>query len=525
MGSAQIPYWGFALGDSQTVPQRTPMVSSTQRLWPLVLRDLLNARDANIGIRIDGRGGDPTGGPLTRIASGSSIAASGVGGTFDVEDSTSFRQVTGTNSSFTANGAATSGSGQTQITLSSFSGTSSISNVVVGSLVSGTGIASNTWVTSISGSVITINNATNSSWATGNSLTITPVQTAFIEKEMIGYTYSGSGNTLTVVSRPLRGTTAAAHAAGVAIRPIAAWQPATNTVVDLDGGDVRVAYAFERETPDFAFVFLNTNDGNYGFAQSTVQANTQAIIKALKFGAVGNLRGNDPLSVSGGVISRGWVSSRVITPDQLPSGYKPGSRFVVMKDNATNGGPAARNTGDIATISTDLSSSPIQTVWEAVDGRAGVYGWRRVADNTTAPTHVKRIVVVGTHFRAWATGTYGRDAKGTPPTRYTTSDGTTANSILDTAQIAAVSAETTSLTDSSPSVIFTDLFGYMNNLLMNSSSQWPDPATYSTVTSWHVADGNNHLNDAGHEVVAQAILNGGPAGTGWPSAWTTAFSA
>jgi hypothetical protein len=362
------------------------------------------------------------------------------------------------------------------------------------------------------------------------SATSFPVSgSVLIDDEILTYT-SISSNTFTVGTRGTyivsgAGTTvAAAHAVGASVRVVAGLQPASNATLEIIGGDTRIGNTLAFETPDIAVIYLNTNDSNWNF-NSVFQANLQALIKAFKYGAVGDSLGNEPFTVNGGQLVNVFKSVRVATPANLPANGKQGMRWVCMEDTSSTGGVAASNYGDATTITTDMSSNAQQTVWEYRNPLAGEKGWGRVAVASTTPTHVKRIIVMGTHYRNWSSSNTSRDQVSGANTNTSGSGGTIGlNSDINTKALAAVVAENVTMSGN-PSVIFTDLYNFQRSRIdAGTDPNFSGGTTYDQATSWHVADGNNHHNDYGHWLVNQAILNGGTNGTALPAAWVTALS-
>lgn len=73
-------------------------------------------------------------------------------------------------------------------------------------------------------------------------------------------------------------------------------------------------------------------------------------------------------------------------------------------------------------------------------------------------------------------------------------------------------------------MVYVDLYGYMRQRIVDGKDPDPNTAGFDAATSWHVADGNYHLNDYGDWLISQAILDptfGIPAST--LTAWAAAL--
>lgn len=220
------------------------------------------------------------------------------------------------------------------------------------------------------------------------------------------------------------------------------------------------------ETPDVALIHVGVNDPG----SSITQANLQAIIKSLKYGPNG--AGAGPGS---GVSVAGQAN--------LPANGAPGQRYIVMADTSTTGGVAASAAGQTATITGSVAGSG-QSVWEYRYPLAGEYGWGRVAVAGTAPTHVKRIVVVSTNYLNFTTG---GDTPSTPYASYVN---------VRAAQQAATTAENVTFAGK-PSVIYSDVYNFLRSRIVEGTD--PDFCTvaYDQTRSWHYTQNNQHKSATG----------------------------
>lgn len=347
--------------------------------------------------------------------------------------------------------------------------------------------------------------------------------TVLIDNEAITYSANGgaSNGPLTIGSRAQSGTSAAAHTAGAEVRLLVGAHPtlgstSLSTIAGPTGLTSRLDAAFAIETPDIAFINIHTNDASWNF-QGIYQAKLQALIKCLKFRAAGAQPGNNPPIMVGATTTvLAPALFTVETPALLPAQGHVGDRYVVMSDNSSNGGQAAANHGDATTITTDLSAAPEQTVWEYRNPRSGTSGWGRIARSTTAPTHIQRIAVITTHYRNWATGLYD-----TPAAPYTAPAGQGANSQVNASIAAAVAAENVTVAGK-PTVAMVDLYSFMRKRIVDGKDVDASVSGFTAATNWHQSDQNNHLNNYGHWLIAQAILD---STYGIPASWLTALGA
>lgn len=237
----------------------------------------------------------------------------------------------------------------------------------------------------------------------------------------------------------------------------------------------RIDSLLYHDTPAVAGIFGFPNDPTNSISQATTQANLQAMIKALKHGAIGAGYGN---------------GATIASQTNLPATGEMGQRYVVLADTSTSGGVTGWHASHAATITGSLSGSP-QAVWEYRYPLAGEAGWGRVATAATAPTVVPRIFVVGQGYLNWSTG------GDTPTTPYATYTG------IRAAAAAAVTAETTG--GAAGSVVFIDLYAYQKARITATTDPDASTAGFSAATSWHVADADIHHNAYGHLLVARAV--------------------
>lgn len=224
------------------------------------------------------------------------------------------------------------------------------------------------------------------------------------------------------------------------------------------------------DIPDIGIVYGGANDPAAGYSSAVTQLHLQALIKCLKYGAVAG----------------------VTNPAALPSGKTPGTRYVVMLDDATNGGVSAY--GALKTNITGAGGS-VQSVWECRNNNAGTNGWGRVAVAATAPTHTSKIVVVGMHLLNFT------PSGETPSSQIAAWNDSTG---LRSAQIAAAAAENVG----GAVVVYSNTYAFMGALI-TSGQETQNSAT------WHVSSGDTHLNVLGEQYLAQSILATIQAQTGW----------
>jgi lysophospholipase L1-like esterase len=195
----------------------------------------------------------------------------------------------------------------------------------------------------------------------------------------------GGGVTATTLTRV--GTTATFTASAV-------HNLATGDVVTITGSDLspyNVANAVVTVTSTTVFTYVMASDpggssaGTPRFDHQT-QKNIEAMIIALKNG----------------------VTGMVGTQTALPSGYPPGTRYIVRYDTSSTGGLAGTSP---ATLSGAVTAGP--TVWVARNYTGGVTGWSRITPDNTG---VSRIIVMSMQWLHWISG--AGDTLATPHAGY-----------------------------------------------------------------------------------------------------------
>lgn len=272
----------------------------------------------------------------------------------------------------------------------------------------------------------------------------------------------------------------------------------------------------------FAVIYAGVNDSNSAINQAGTQKNIEAWVMAHKHGAFGMW---EPATGGRGINPIG--PAYVATVSALPSDGKVGERIVVLSDTESTSGYAADTTlvslGRQAANVAAPSVSGAVTVWEWRTGRVGKSGWGRVVNSSAAtPTFCKRVVVVSTNYLNWTTG--GDTPTGGVPGALPYSN----YPAVRTAAAAAVTAQqnpSSGARAADPWVIYTDLFGYQKALI--AAGEVPDfsSTAYDATLDWHYTQNNQHHNAYGHDIIAKAILSGGPAGTAFPAQWITDLSA
>lgn len=250
---------------------------------------------------------------------------------------------------------------------------------------------------------------------------------------------------------------------------------------------------FFYDTPTVGVLYIGVNDPGASITQAQTQANIQALIKVLKHRAIGD-------GLGGG--------SSVAGQANLPSTGEPGQRYVVLADTSTTGGAAAQNSAQAATITGSVnpdSNGQKQTVWEYRHPLAGEAGWGRVATAATAPTAVKKIIVVSTNYLNFTSG------GDTPTTPYAT------YAPVRAAQQAAVAAENVNDTSGVATVVYADLYTLMKSRIAAGTDPDFSSVTYDQTRSWHYTSNNQHHSAYGHSLVAQA------ARAAMPNAWLPAL--
>lgn len=245
----------------------------------------------------------------------------------------------------------------------------------------------------------------------------------------------------------------------------------------------RVGQLLRFDTPDIGIIYGGVNDPGSSIATATTRLNIRAMLLALKHGAAGD--GENP---------------QVHVADQtaLPDRGLPGQRYVVLADGSTTGGQAAYEPFHATTITGSNSGAP--SVWEYRHPRAGEFGWGRVAVSSTAPTAVKKVMVISTNYLNFTTG---GDTLSTPFASYAT---------VRTAQAGAVSDEQVSNTDDP---VYVDLYNFQRNRIVAGTDPDFSSVAYDQAQSWHYIQNNQHHSFYGHSLVAQAALAAMP--NGWLS--------
>lgn len=188
------------------------------------------------------------------------------------------------------------------------------------------------------------------------------------------------------------------------------------------------------------------------------QLNLQAMIKWVKFGCKGAYR----------------------SQADLPADGLKGQRYVVLNDTSTTGGQVGW-VGDSPTITgTATASDP--TVWEYRNGRTGELGWGRIANASTTPDTVTRILILGNHYLNYSSN---GDTLSTP---YYWFDNITG---VRSCQIAASTNE---------NVPYLDQYTIYRNRIVNGLDVQGDFA-------WHIADHNEHSSEYGHAIIADNVYN------------------
>lgn len=293
------------------------------------------------------------------------------------------------------------------------------------------------------------------------------------------------------------GDSQTAYDAGFGVRPSQTWAAQTARMLAGDWrgrafgisghtsaqllarADVYVQY----DVPDVALHAIGVNDpGAISTAQT--QTNVEAMILALKHGAVGR----------GAGLGTGVT---VANPAALPANGRAGERYVVLADDSTTGGITPVVAGAVAADANGQKFS----VWENRNPLAGVFGWGRVAVPATAPTVVKRHVVVSPPYRNF---TAGGDTPTTP---------VAANVGVRTALAAAVAGQNV-VVGGKPSVIYCDLYAFMRARIVAGTDLDFSAVAYSQARSWHYIQNNQHYSAYGHHL--QAVKAAADISAAWP---------
>lgn len=359
--------------------------------------------------------------------------------------------------------------------------------------------------------------STPTNWAASGTILL--INASLGVKEVMSYTWGGSGAVLTITGRAQAGSSNVASGTGVA-------HTAGTLVYHLNTPSAlaRINGLFYMGVPQFLDVFMGTNDKNYASTsgQSTITTNGRAVLKAAKYSAVGLPgRGN-------------WAT--VATPALLPADAPYDTRFVVPGDNSTTGGVLAKGQASASTgsnpsrsgltdpnehptISGDFSGAPRMTVWERRNVLAGEAGWGRVALDDTIAWGVQMIAFSSVAPRNWASADSGDTLTGGTFEAPTYTPFSADNPGYLGVQAACV-AEAANNLAGNPSVRFIDFRSYGMGRIAAGLERNMAAAGYDQARSWHVATGNQHLNDYGHWLRAQCLLD--PT-YGIPSSWRTAL--
>lgn len=275
--------------------------------------------------------------------------------------------------------------------------------------------------------------------------------------------------------------------------------------------------------PDVALVYGFPNDpaldgqavdgSTWTYSQAVSQNWIQGLLLSLKHAAYGDA------AVGGGAFAA--------TPAALPARGNEGQRIVVLSDTSTTGGAAAlAGTGQAATITGTVAGSG-PSVWEFRRRQRGTgdysWGWGRIAVSSTPPTSCKRIVMIGTNYKNFATDGTDVTAAGSAGKRDTLATPEPWYAQIRAATKAAVTAESSTV-GGLPTVVYGDLYTYQKTMITGGtfpSSGTPaladtyaagfvpdfsGGATYDANRDWHYANSNQHHGDVGHEIVARVAL-------------------
>lgn len=226
------------------------------------------------------------------------------------------------------------------------------------------------------------------------------------------------------------------------------------------------AFQFDANPPAIGIVWGGANDPGNGISTAQTTTNLRAILMGWKFGATAIVAGQASLPATGQV----------------------GERQVVLADTSANGGAAqvAVSIG-LATIAGAYTDGP--SVWECRSCAAGELGWGRVATSETTATHISRLVVVGMQWLNY-------DGGDTLATAYAAYDDSTG---VRKAQIDAAAAE---------GAVYADVYAEM-------ASRIEDGTETQNSYSWHVENGNQHINEHGAAIVAKVVFDAISAQPGW----------
>lgn len=251
--------------------------------------------------------------------------------------------------------------------------------------------------------------------------------------------------------------------------------------------DVALMYG----VPDIAIAAIGVND-NGTYTQAQTQANIQAIIMALKHGAMG------PGAGLGGPVTVADVAS-------LPATGGAGQCYVVLSDTDATGGATAWHSSHKANVSGSVAADgngQKQSVWEFRYPLAGARGWGRVAVTGSAPTVVKKIMVTAPPYRNFTTG-------GDTP-----STALAINVAIRAAQAAAVAAENITV-GGQPTAIYCDLHAFLKARIVAGTDPDFSAVAWDQTRAWHYTSNDQHYNTYGH--LLQAQKQAADIQTAWPS--------
>lgn len=249
----------------------------------------------------------------------------------------------------------------------------------------------------------------------------------------------------------------------------------TGTIISYDGNS---------RAATLASALATVPDATTGFSiaaptQAQTQANIQAMVKVLKFKAMGQGAG---------------LGCMVWTQALLPANGEPGQRYVVMRDNSTTGGAQQTSTSQNTKVAGDFSGASVQAVWEWRNPQAGEAGWARVAVAATAAFSdgVAKVLVFTPSYLNWAASTGDN---------YNTGAGTGTQFAdyvpIRAAATAAAAAE---------GVQLCDLYDFQSKLIFGGNFNGialTSEAAQGSAT-FHYTAGNQHYSAYGHDTVARA---------------------
>ncbi len=286
--------------------------------------------------------------------------------------------------------------------------------------------------------------------------------------------HAGASNSITLAS-------GASSASGTYVGQV------ITTTGGTGSGQSKTIIAYDGSTKiaivDSAWSVNPNNTTTYTIAaltQAQTQANIQALVKVLKFRAIGQGAG---------------LGCAVWTPSLLPANGEPGQRYVVMRDNSTTGGAQQTSTSQNAKIAGDYSAAPQQSVWEWRNPQAGELGWARVATSATAAFSDggQRVMVFTQSYLNWASG----------GDNYNTAAGTGSQYASYVPVRAAATAAATA-----ESVTLCDVYDFQSKLIYGGTFNGLTLTSETTQgsESYNYVAGNQHYNAYGHDTVARAAV-------------------